>query len=127
MTDLFATGNVLKDGLENLNRTYHQAHAENPRRSPNIYRKTLKGFCSTCPFSPVCKAGCPWASTSIHGERGDNPYCMFRSIVNNAKSTPEYMKCLDVGTLSPFSRGSFSVYASNPSTDDVPPKPLSLN
>ena len=125
-TDLFATGNVLEDGLENLNRAYHQAHDKNPHRDPNIYRKTLKGFCSTCPFSPVCKAGCPWASTSIHGERGDNPYCMFRSIVNNANGTAEYMKCLDVGTLSPFSRGSYSVYNSNDSTDKVTPKPLSL-
>lgn len=125
-TDLFATGNVLEDGLENLNLAYHQAHDENPNRHPNIYRKTLKGFCSSCPFSPVCKAGCPWASTSIHGERGDNPYCMFRSIVNNAKGTPEFMKCLDVGTLSPFSRGSYSVYASDFPSNEVTPKSLNL-
>ena len=46
--------------------------------------------------------------------------------MNNANGTSEYMKCLDVGTLSPFSRGSYSVYRSNDSIDKVSPKPLSL-
>ena len=126
-TDLFSTGNVLKGGLKSLRDTYQKAHAANPDRVENIYRKTLKGFCGCCPFSSICKAGCPWASSSIHGERGDNPYCMFRSIVNNAKGEPEYMKRLDLGTLGPFARGSYRVGHLAAEGDLAMPEPMSLD
>ena len=39
------------------------------------------------------------------GKKGDNPYCMFRSIVHNAKGQHERLKQSSHGTLQPFAYG----------------------
>lgn len=129
-TELFATGSILEDGLENLDEAVKKAKLSNPQKESNIYRKTVHGFCSGCPFSLSCKAGCPWATTSITGERGDNPYCMFRSIVNNASNNPEFIKRTSTGTLKPFALGTYKVIQpGNKAADEKNhfPKPIDID
>lgn len=108
-TDLFQTGNILDSGLNNLNRLAHDARIKQNPTNKNPYRKTLYDFCLSCPFAVVCRSGCGWAASSIRGRKGDNPYCMFRSIVNNGKGRPEVMKRVDAGTMGPFARAEYQL------------------
>ncbi len=53
-------------------------------KSPEIHfgrlrsRDSLWGFCKTCYYADVCKAGCTWTSHSLLGRPGNNPYCHYR-------------------------------------------------
>ena len=38
----------------------------------------LWGYCGSCYYADVCRAGCTWTSHSLLGKRGNNPYCHFR-------------------------------------------------
>ena len=40
----------------------------------------LWGFCKSCYYSDVCKAGCIWTSNTIMGRYGNNPYCHHRAV-----------------------------------------------
>jgi len=112
-TDLYATGHVLEDGIERLDQLLFGGELSlltHDRQSiSNPYRRHVEGFCLRCPFTSVCKGGCTWASSSIQGKRGDNPYCMFRSIAMNASGKHEVMVQLSAGDMGPFSRGDYRV------------------
>ena len=96
-TDPFALGKSTGDGFERLQQVW---------KDPNSsYQWRVHGFCSRCPFSSTCWSGCGWSSTTTMGEKGDNPYCMFRSIVHNAKGQHERLKQSSHGTLQPFAYG----------------------
>jgi radical SAM protein with 4Fe4S-binding SPASM domain len=41
--------------------------------------KELWGFCGTCPYGKVCRAGCSQMTTVVSGRRGNNPYCHYRA------------------------------------------------
>lgn len=52
---------------------------------PSAFRHTrgfklsdLRGFCATCRWGPLCKAGCTSAAVSYRGHWGDNPMCIYR-------------------------------------------------
>jgi hypothetical protein len=38
----------------------------------------LWGYCRSCYYADVCRAGCTWTSESLLGRRGNNPYCHYR-------------------------------------------------
>ncbi|MBV8371200.1 MAG: radical SAM protein [Candidatus Eremiobacteraeota bacterium] len=37
------------------------------------------GFCKSCYYASVCRAGCTWMSHSMFGKPGENPYCHHRA------------------------------------------------
>ena len=39
----------------------------------------LWGFCKTCYYADVCKAGCSWTSHTTLGKRGNMPWCYHRA------------------------------------------------
>ncbi len=108
-TDLFATGSILGNGLQRLDEHINDWQSAKPTISKNIYRPTVNGFCKECPFAITCKAGCTWAASSINGERGDNPYCMFRSIAQNSTGNQESMHQLSANSIGSFTLGKYTV------------------
>jgi radical SAM protein with 4Fe4S-binding SPASM domain len=42
-------------------------------------RKELWGFCASCPYGHVCRAGCSQMTSVVLGRRGNNPYCHYRA------------------------------------------------
>jgi len=38
----------------------------------------LSGFCKTCYYADVCRAGCSFTTHCFFGERGNNPFCYHR-------------------------------------------------
>ena len=39
----------------------------------------LWGFCATCYYAEVCRAGCAWTAHCTLGRRGNNPFCAHRA------------------------------------------------
>jgi radical SAM protein with 4Fe4S-binding SPASM domain len=72
-TDEFVEGNVRTAGLADLwfrpgafayNRSFH------PRQ--------LTGFCRTCPYGEICRAGCHWTALAHGGTLRENRFCYYR-------------------------------------------------
>lgn len=40
----------------------------------------LWGYCKSCYYADVCKAGCIWTSNTLLGRYGNNPYCHHRAL-----------------------------------------------
>ncbi len=72
-TSLYAAGNIRDLSLEDIWR-----HTE--RMSFGRLRSVdeLWGYCRTCYYADICRAGCTWTSESLLGKRGNNPYCHHR-------------------------------------------------
>ena len=96
-TDPFALGKSTGDGFDRLQQVWNDPNSR--------YHWRVNGFCSRCPFSSTCWSGCGWSTTTTMGAKGDNPYCMFRSIVHTAKEKHESLKQSSYGTLQPFAYG----------------------
>ncbi|MCA9609031.1 MAG: radical SAM protein, partial [Myxococcales bacterium] len=43
-------------------------------------REDLWGFCGTCYYADICKAGCTWTAQVLMGRPGNNPYCIHRQL-----------------------------------------------
>ncbi len=42
--------------------------------------ESLWGYCATCYYADVCKAGCTWTSEAFLGKPGNNPMCHHRAL-----------------------------------------------
>jgi radical SAM protein with 4Fe4S-binding SPASM domain len=42
--------------------------------------RQLNGFCRTCDYAEICRAGCTWAAFSKTGTRYDNVFCYWRQL-----------------------------------------------
>jgi Y-X(10)_GDL-associated radical SAM protein len=70
----YAAGNIRDLTLADIWRN-NEAMAFGRTRSVEA---DLWGYCRTCYYADVCRAGCTWTSHSLLGKRGNNPYCHFR-------------------------------------------------
>jgi Y-X(10)_GDL-associated radical SAM protein len=69
----------------------------------------LWGFCATCYYADVCRAGCTWTSHSLLGRPGNNPYCHHRALTLAADGRRErVVKVQEAGPAS-FAIGRFEL------------------
>ena len=100
-TNPYALGKSYDDGFDQLTTIWDK------EKSP--YHWKVYGFCAKCPFQQICWSGCGWSSTTTLGEKGNNPYCMFRSIVYESKNMHERLTQSKTGDLGPFEYGAFTL------------------
>jgi len=74
-TSLYAAGNVRDMTVADIWR-----HGEKMRFGRLRDVEELWGYCRTCYYADVCRAGCTWTSESLLGKRGNNPYCHHRAL-----------------------------------------------
>lgn len=72
-TSLYTAGNVRDMSIEDIWRHSEKMAFGRVRDVEELY-----GYCRTCYYADVCRAGCTWTSESLLGKRGDNPYCHHR-------------------------------------------------
>jgi Y-X(10)_GDL-associated radical SAM protein len=72
-TSLYAAGNVREMSVGDIWR-----HSEKMSFGRLRDVEELWGYCRTCYYADVCRAGCTWTSESLLGKRGNNPYCHHR-------------------------------------------------
>ncbi|GGL23249.1 GDL motif peptide-associated radical SAM/SPASM maturase [Caulobacter rhizosphaerae] len=74
-TSLYTAGNVRDMTVADIWR-----HSEKMSFGRLRDVEELWGYCRTCYYADVCRAGCTWTSESLLGKRGNNPYCHHRAL-----------------------------------------------
>ncbi len=81
----------------------------------NRTREDLWGFCRTCYYGDVCKAGCSWTSQVLFGKTGNNPYCIHRAIEHQKLGKRERIEKRVAAPGQPFDHGIFEIVV-----EDIP-------
>ena len=69
----------------------------------------LWGYCATCYYADVCKAGCTWTSHCTLGKSGNNPYCIHRAIEHEKLGIRETLVRAAPPPGAPFDYGRFAI------------------
>ena len=67
----------------------------------------LWGFCRTCYYADVCKAGCTWTAQVLMGRSGNNPYCIHRQLTHESNGQRERLVKVEAAPGVPFDQGRF--------------------
>jgi radical SAM protein with 4Fe4S-binding SPASM domain len=67
------------------------------------------GFCGTCYYRDVCKAGCTWMADSLMQRPGNNPYCHHRAESLERQGLRESLRQVEVAPGTSFDRGRFEI------------------
>lgn len=73
-------------------------------------RQDLWGFCRTCYYGDVCKAGCTWTSQVFMGRPGNNPYCIHRAMTQAQDGVQERFERVAAAPGFPFDQGRFDLF-----------------
>jgi radical SAM protein with 4Fe4S-binding SPASM domain len=77
-----------------------------------IRRRTLDdlwGFCRTCYYADVCRAGCTATSEPLLGRPGNNPFCHHRSLEMERMGLRERIELVSAAPDIPFANGLWQV------------------
>ncbi|HLL13666.1 MAG TPA: GDL motif peptide-associated radical SAM/SPASM maturase [Pyrinomonadaceae bacterium] len=69
----------------------------------------LWGFCGTCYYADVCRAGCTWTTHVLFGRAGNNPYCHHRALELDKQGLRERIVQTAAAPGTPFDHGSFDL------------------
>ncbi len=100
----FAGGNVRDASLEEIWNTRPEIHFARLRTVEDLW-----GFCRTCYYADVCRAGCTWTSHSLVGRPGNNPYCHYRTLELEKRGMRERIVKLRDAPKQPFAIGEFEI------------------
>ena len=65
----------------------------------------LWGFCRTCYYAEVCRAGCTWTAFSLFGKPGNNPLCHHRALEMHRHGLRERLVQVAPAPGAPFDHG----------------------
>ena len=103
-TEPYGAGNVLTTTLEEL-----WERAERMRFARDRGVEELWGFCKTCYYADVCKAGCSWTAHVTLGRRGNYPFCYHRVVQLRKKGIRERLVPRDQAPGLPYDFGRFDL------------------
>jgi radical SAM protein with 4Fe4S-binding SPASM domain len=75
----------------------------------------LWGFCKTCYYADICKAGCSFTTHSTLGRRGNNPFCYHRAATLRKQGRRERLVQVEQAAGNPYDFGRFEILE-----EDVP-------
>jgi radical SAM protein with 4Fe4S-binding SPASM domain len=70
---------------------------------------SLWGFCGSCYYADVCKAGCTWMADAILQRAGNNPYCHHRTESLARQGLRETLRQVESAPGTSFDRGLFEI------------------
>lgn len=106
----YAGGNVRKLSVEDIWNTRPEIHFGRLRGKEDLW-----GFCGTCYYADVCRAGCTWTSHSLLGRPGNNPYCHHRVLELRRRGLRERIRKVEDAAKSSFAVGRFELI-----TEEIP-------
>jgi radical SAM protein with 4Fe4S-binding SPASM domain len=71
--------------------------------------ESLWGYCATCYYADVCKAGCTWTSEALLGKPGNNPMCHHRVLELARDGKRERLVQIERAPGVPFDQGKFEL------------------
>lgn len=81
----------------------------------------LWGYCRTCYYADVCRAGCTWTSFVLFGKAGNNPYCHHRALERQREGKRERVVRKAEAPGLPFDHGEFEIVLEDAPRTDEPP------
>ena len=69
----------------------------------------LWGYCRTCYYADVCRAGCTWTVFSLFGKPGNNPLCHHRALEMRRQGKRERLVQIEAPPGAPFDHGKFEI------------------
>ena len=83
----------------------------------------LWGYCKTCYYADVCRAGCTWTAHVLFGKPGNNPYCHHRALELDARGLRERIVKREQAPGDPFDYGRFELVVEPRDSADDGAKP----
>ncbi|MEZ4225765.1 MAG: radical SAM protein [Polyangiaceae bacterium] len=78
----------------------------------------LWGYCATCYYADVCRAGCTWTGFTLFGKAGNNPYCHHRALEMKRVGKRERIVQKLAAPGEPFDHGGFELIEEDDPTKD---------
>lgn len=116
-TGPYQGGNVRTMKLEELWET-----SENIRFARDRSLDELWGFCKTCYYADVCRAGCSWMVHTTLGKRGNNPFCYHRVKELQKRGIRERLEHKAPAPNQPYDFGLFELVEEPWPAEDNAPK-----
>lgn len=116
-------GNVRNLALEDIWRDAEPIRFTRDRTTDELW-----GFCKTCYYADICRAGCSFTSHSALGRRGNNPFCYYRASQLKKRGVREALVHAERPPGDPYDFGRFELREEPWSTElpDVARKSLPI-
>ncbi len=102
----YAGGNVRDLSLEEIWHTSEAIHFARLRSIDDLW-----GFCRSCYYAEICRAGCTWTAGSLLGKPGNNPYCHYRVLELEKAGLRERIRKVEEAPQAAFAIGKFELIA----------------
>jgi radical SAM protein with 4Fe4S-binding SPASM domain len=116
-TAAYGGGNVRSMTLEQLWETSEVIRFARDRTTDELW-----GFCKTCYYADVCRAGCSWTVHTTLGRRGNNPFCYHRVIELKKRGVRERLVHKARAPSLPYDHGLFELVEEPWPSDEEPPQ-----
>ena len=103
-TSKYAGGNIRDLSFEDIWWTTDELNINRGRTSEELW-----GFCGSCYYADVCKAGCTWTTSVLFGRAGNNPYCHHRALELSKQGLREKIVQVEQAPGTPFDHGRFEL------------------
>ncbi|MEM7153301.1 MAG: radical SAM protein [Myxococcota bacterium] len=103
-TDAYVGGNVREHGLQAVWERSKALRFTRGRKTEDLW-----GYCASCYYADVCKAGCTWTSHVLSGRRGNNPVCHHRALDLMTRGRRERLVRVQPATGEPFDHARFEI------------------
>ena len=103
-TSKYAGGNIRDLSFEDIWWTTDELNINRGRTSEELW-----GFCGSCYYADVCKAGCTWTTSVLFGRAGNNPYCHHRALELSKQGLREKIVQVEQAPGMPFDHGRFEL------------------
>jgi Y-X(10)_GDL-associated radical SAM protein len=107
-TSKYAGGNIRDLSLEDIWWTTDELNINRGRTSEELW-----GFCGSCYYADVCKAGCTWTTSVLFGRAGNNPYCHHRALELSKQGLRERIVQVEQAPGTSFDHGRFELILEN--------------
>jgi Y-X(10)_GDL-associated radical SAM protein len=103
-TNTYAGGNIRDLNLKQIWWNTDELSINRDRDSSELW-----GFCGSCYYADVCKAGCTWTTHSLFGKAGNNPYCHHRALELSKQGLRERIIQVEKAPGTSFDHGRFEL------------------
>ncbi len=97
-------GNVRDAALKEIWETSPEVRFARDRTTDELW-----GFCKTCYYADVCRAGCSWTAHCTLGRRGNNPFCYHRVKTLERAGIRETLVLKERAPNEPYDFGRFEI------------------
>jgi radical SAM protein with 4Fe4S-binding SPASM domain len=121
-TSPYAGGNIRDRNLKEIWWKTDELSLNRARTTAELW-----GFCGSCYYADVCKAGCTWTTHVLFGRAGNNPYCHHRALELSKQGLRERIAQVEKAPGTPFDHGQFELIVETVDEHAVASFPMASN